>query len=79
MSPILIILLVALAVGGAVGVYFYVRPRAVEEEPVLYFQCPQCRRKLRYRRRQAGHKGACPRCKSGISFPEAPANMNRGK
>jgi hypothetical protein len=79
MSPIVIILLVALAAGGAAGIYFYARPRRAKEEPVYYFQCPQCGRKLRYRLRQAGHKGACPRCKSGISFPEAPAKVKHGK
>jgi Zn-finger nucleic acid-binding protein len=41
----------------------------VPEEPVLTFACPRCKRKLRFRQRQAGHRGACPRCKGDFTFP----------
>jgi hypothetical protein len=45
------------------------RPRA---EPIEHFQCPHCRQRLGYRRNQAGHKGACPRCRKAITFPGGP-------
>jgi hypothetical protein len=73
-DPLLIIALVAVVGFAALGVYFYVRSRPVEEEPVYYYKCVQCKRRLRYRRRQAGHRGACPRCRASFSFPEVPAD-----
>jgi hypothetical protein len=79
MEPIVVILLIALAGAAGIGVYVYVRSRPTPEEPVYYYQCLNCKRRLRYRRRQAGHRGACPRCRSSFSFPEIPANAPPGR
>jgi ribosomal protein L37AE/L43A len=52
-----------------VGVVLFVRSRQTREEEVLHFRCPNCKRKLRYHPRQAGHKGMCNSCKGTITFP----------
>jgi hypothetical protein len=72
MSTELIILLVVVAVVAAGGVVVYLRARPPAEEPVHHFNCPHCKRKLRYRNRQAGKPGACPRCRQSFTFPLAP-------
>jgi hypothetical protein len=64
-----IFLAVTVLLLAVVGYAFFVRNRRVKEEPVQHFQCPQCRQRLSYRERQAGHKGACPRCRTAITFP----------
>ena len=45
------------------------RTQRVQAEDKYYFTCPKCRRKFGYRARQAGHKGACPRCGQNLIFP----------
>jgi hypothetical protein len=47
--------------------------RGPREEEVWHFNCPGCGRKLRYRPRQAGHAGKCPRCDRALIFPGAKA------
>jgi hypothetical protein len=69
MTPPIIVIVVALAALVAGGVFVFLRSRPVPEEPVLTFACPRCKRKLRFRQRQAGHRGACPRCKGDFTFP----------
>jgi hypothetical protein len=59
-----IVLLAAL-----VGLIVYRRSRPAEEEEEFHFNCPSCGRRLRYRAKQAGHKGACPRCRESFDFP----------
>jgi hypothetical protein len=68
----LIVILVALAVLATGGVYLYRRSRPAPDEPIVNFACPHCKRKLRFRQRQAGHRGACPRCKGDFNFPFVP-------
>ena len=63
---------IVLAVGAAVlggGAFMFWRRRGPVEEEVLHFACPGCRRRLRFRPRQSGHKGQCPRCKAELTFP----------
>jgi hypothetical protein len=74
MSTPIIIVLVAVAAGLGVGVYLNLRRRGPVEEPVYYHLCERCKRKLRYRPRQAGHRGACPRCRHEFLFPPIRAN-----
>jgi len=46
--------------------------RARVKLPVyVHFRCPCCRRRLRYLPHQAGHRGACPTCHRGLTFPLA--------
>jgi hypothetical protein len=68
MELILIVVAVVVVAAG-VGVFLVMRSRAPKEEPLQHFKCPNCRRKLRYRPSQAGHKGMCPLCKQHIVFP----------
>jgi hypothetical protein len=56
--------------------YYRWTQRLVTEEKPLYFSCPGCRHKLRYRARQAGHRGMCNNCKTKLKFPE-PTNGRR--
>jgi hypothetical protein len=56
---------------------FLVRHRAGagREEEIYYVNCRKCERRLRYRKRQAGHLAKCPACLTVIVFPrlsEAP-------
>jgi hypothetical protein len=70
----LLILLVVAGVVAALGVgaYLFVRSRGgPAEESYLHFRCPGCKRRLRYRAKQAGHKGQCSHCSVPITFPPA--------
>ena len=71
MDPIIIIIVAVAVVLAAAAGFFYLRSRSGKktEEDYLNFNCPGCRRKLRYRSRQAGHAGACPRCNQSFKFP----------
>jgi len=64
---------VLLVLGGvavvAVVAWVYLRGRTPTEEPFYHFRCPGCRRRLRYRARQVGHKGECSHCGRGLTFP----------
>ncbi len=72
MDPILIALLAIVALLAAtIGVIVYLRNRAAVEEEDLHFNCPSCKRRLRYKPKQAGHHGACPRCRESFVFPGA--------
>jgi hypothetical protein len=65
----LIVLLVIVALALIVGVVVYLRTRPPQEEEPLHFNCPSCKRRLRYLPKQAGHQGACPRCRETFVFP----------
>jgi DNA-directed RNA polymerase subunit RPC12/RpoP len=64
---------VLLALGGVAVVvavaWAYLRFRPPKEEPVYHFRCPGCQRRLRYRARQVGHAGQCPKCGRRLTFP----------
>jgi hypothetical protein len=65
----LIVIGVIVALALIVGVIVYLRTRPPEEVEPLHFNCPNCNRRLRYLPKQAGHKGACPRCRETFVFP----------
>jgi hypothetical protein len=67
-----VIVAIVLLLAAAIGVVVYRRKYSKEEEEELHFQCPCCSRRLRYRPKQAGHKGACPRCRESFVFPGDP-------
>jgi hypothetical protein len=65
---------VALASGLVVlagGVLYFRRRSGQAADEYLNFNCPGCGRKLRYRIKQAGHSGMCPRCSRPLVFPKA--------
>jgi ribosomal protein L37AE/L43A len=66
--------MVLLGVGAAlaVGGYLLVRLWPAKEETIYHHPCPHCRRRLRYRPRQAGHVVTCPLCKKQLTFPSLP-------
>jgi hypothetical protein len=74
-----IVIVVIVLVAGAVGLFVAARARRPKEEPVQHFKCPSCRRKLRYRQTQAGHKGMCPLCKQHLTFPTVPDKAPSGR
>jgi hypothetical protein len=67
-SLVIIIVAIVALLAAAIGLVVYLRRRPEEEED-LHFQCPSCSRRLRYRAKQAGHQGACPRCRETFVFP----------
>lgn len=70
MNPTLLMLFVlATALGVGVGVYLFVRSRRGKEDPTYHFTCPNCRQRLGYKKRQVGHAGSCPRCGGRLTFP----------
>jgi hypothetical protein len=77
MNATIVIVLLLGAVVGAV-LFLWLRSRPVVEEPLFHFNCPHCQRRLRYRRRQAGHQGACPRCRQTLHFPVNPEKASPG-
>ena len=73
MDNSLLLILLAVAALLAIGGYLFVRSRRpAQEEPYCNFKCPGCGRKLRYRPRQAGNSGMCPRCNKAFTFPALP-------
>jgi hypothetical protein len=70
-DPLVITLVAIVALLAVAGVIVYLRNRPAEEEEMLHFNCPSCGRRLRYKPKQAGHKGACPRCRETFMFPGA--------
>jgi hypothetical protein len=78
MDTTLIVILVIVALALVVGVVVFLRNRPVEEEEPLTFNCPGCKRKLRYKPTQAGHHGACPRCRETFVFP-GPAKPTKAR
>jgi predicted Zn finger-like uncharacterized protein len=72
MSPTFVILLVVAAAVVVMGGSLWLRSRRVKEEPTYHFNCPHCRRRLRFRHHQLGRPGGCPRCKKTFIFPVTP-------
>ncbi len=70
MDPVVIGVVVVVVLIAGTGLFIWIRRRSkpVEEEDFRY-ACPSCRRKLKYRKRQRGQKGMCPRCKHVFVFP----------
>jgi hypothetical protein len=53
------------------GVFLFVKLyKPKREEAPLYFRCPGCTRKIRYYKRQVGHRGMCSHCKTQWQFPQ---------
>jgi DNA-directed RNA polymerase subunit RPC12/RpoP len=69
MTPTTLALVAGAAAALAVGGYLLLRRRGGREEPYYHFRCPTCRRRLRFRARQAGHTGQCSHCGHGVTFP----------
>jgi hypothetical protein len=61
------VIVLGIVLGG--GGYLFVRLRGPKEEPDYHFQCPKCRRRLRYKAKQVGRKGQCPQCGETLTFP----------
>jgi rRNA maturation endonuclease Nob1 len=55
-------------VAGVLG-YLLVQARGKKEEPYYHFRCVGCKRRIRFRARQAGHKGNCSNCGRDLVFP----------
>ena len=66
------VVIIAIPLMAAAGVFLFVRYRKPKDEPVHYFRCPSCKRKLKYFARQVGHKGMCGSCKERFVFPALP-------
>jgi hypothetical protein len=68
------VLTIVLVVFAAAGLFIFLRTRKKSQKDDTYysFNCPNCHRKLRYRTRQAGHSGMCPRCSTPCTFPASP-------
>jgi predicted RNA-binding Zn-ribbon protein involved in translation (DUF1610 family) len=62
---------IAGVVGLAVSGYRFAmkKARIAKAEEILHFRCPGCKRRLRFRARQAGNKGKCSHCGHDIVFP----------
>ena len=64
-----------LLIGGAlllvagIVIYLLIRARKPKEEQFHHFRCPGCKRRIRYRTRQVGHKGSCSNCGRDLVFP----------
>lgn len=68
MDILLWVILPAFVVGGGIILYLKANKPKQAEAP-LYFRCPGCTRKIRYYKRQIGHRGMCSHCKSLWQFP----------
>jgi hypothetical protein len=67
-----IIVLSAVLVALAIGIYRFWKPQAPRREQYFRFLCPHCGRKLHYLAHKAGRVGVCPRCKQRCTFPLVP-------
>jgi hypothetical protein len=63
------VLIIGIPIAIAVAVFLFWRSRPPKAEEILYFRCPGCKRRLKYRPRQIGHKGMCSNCKDQFTFP----------
>lgn len=54
-----------------------IRRRVQPDDAVHHVKCPHCGRRLRYRSKQVGRAGMCPRCRQKLVFP--PASEAAGK
>ena len=59
----------ALVLVAAIVIYLVIRARPAKEEAFHHFRCPGCKRRIRYRTRQVGHKGNCSNCGRDLVFP----------
>jgi hypothetical protein len=75
-EPIIWGLVIGLPLLGA-GVFVIRRYWNPKEETPLHFRCPGCKTKLRYYRRQAGHRGMCMNCREKFVFPAPPVGAAR--
>jgi transcription initiation factor IIE alpha subunit len=66
-----ILLAVLAAVAVLAGGFLLVRRlgRRGVDATFHHFQCPGCRRRLRFQGRQVGHKGRCSHCGRDLVFP----------
>ncbi|CAN5407609.1 hypothetical protein BH10PLA2_BH10PLA2_22240 [soil metagenome] len=71
MDILLWIVLPAFILGGGAALYFTLN-KPKEDVASLFFRCPGCTRKIRYFKRQVGHRGMCSNCKTHWVFPVAP-------
>lgn len=71
MNALALLLIIAVAGMSVAHVVLFVQRlrRRAKNEVAFRVQCPQCRRKLRYRTRQIGRSGMCPRCRHKLVFP----------
>jgi hypothetical protein len=77
MNALIWLILAGVIVALAVGAYLFVRSRGgPREEPYLHFRCPGCKRRIRFRAKQAGHNGQCSHCGGKLTFPSASAAMD---
>jgi hypothetical protein len=63
--------LAVLALGGGLAYVLARRNRGLRDarDAYYHFRCPSCKRRLRYRSAQVGHKGKCSHCASPVTFP----------
>lgn len=73
-----LVLAVLLVLGAAVAAYLLARSGSgkAREEAYCHFRCPNCRRRLRYHARQAGHAGSCSHCGHALTFPPASESID---
>jgi hypothetical protein len=70
---------VAALVFLASGYVWWIKHRPPPEEPVFHFRCPGCRRRLRYKAKQVGHKGQCSQCKAVLTFPPVASSVEKDR
>jgi hypothetical protein len=68
LASVLVLLLVA-----NIAVAMRGRLKQAKEEIYFHYNCPKCRRRLRYRERQIGSLARCPLCERPIVFPKPAA------
>ncbi len=64
-----VVVALALAAGG----YLLFRSKPKVEEPAYYHRCVKCKRRMRYRKEQAGRHAVCPTCRNQFVIPAVPA------
>jgi hypothetical protein len=68
-TTLLLVVVGVVVIVLAFGVFLFLKNRPKREEEFSHFRCPNCRRRLRYRKRQVGHKGKCSNCRKDLIFP----------
>jgi hypothetical protein len=79
MDPVLLVVVAGTVVLLACGGYLFWllrRQRRAWEEEFHHFRCPGCRRRLRFRARQVGHKGKCSHCGHDVIFPSVAESID---
>jgi uncharacterized Zn-finger protein len=68
-TTVIIVISAVVLLAALVLIFVLARKTGPVEESYLHVPCPSCKRKLRFRPRQAGNFVICPQCSKRFDLP----------